>query len=84
MSEICIHIPPLAEKQTIELEVTANGKKRMMNYRVESFAWPMEAPAEERIEQLKHYISSYEDGWELVQIGPSNDGLVPVMFRQQQ
>ena len=83
MSQICINVPPLEAQQTIDLEVTINGKKRVMNYRVETFLWPETLPAHERIDHLRAWIRNYDAGWELVQIGPSSGGLVPVTFRQK-
>ncbi len=83
MSMICIPVPDLQVHRTIALEVTVNGKKHVMNYRVESFPWPEHASGEERIELLKGYIRDYEADWELVQIGPPGDGLVPITFRQR-
>jgi len=84
MSQICVQIPPLQVKQTIGLEVNVNGRKRLMNYRVESLDWSMEQTAERRIERLRRFIRGYDKTWELVQIGqPSEQGLIPVMFRQR-
>jgi trehalose-6-phosphate synthase len=84
MNEICIHLPPLPANHTIELEIKADGKKRLMNYRVERFDWTAGGtdPAG-RIERLRQMIRDYDPQWELVQIGvPSSDDLIPVMFRQ--
>jgi len=84
MNEICIHVPSLSEDQTVEVEVTVNGEKRLMNYRVKSFDWTLGGTdPERRIERLRTMINSYDSGWELVQIGPPDGHLVPVMFRQR-
>lgn len=83
MSMICIPVPELQVNRTVGLEVTVNGKKHVMNYRVESFPWPEYATGEERIDMLKGYISDYEADWELVQIGPPGGGMVPITFRQR-
>lgn len=84
MNEICIHVPSLREQQTVELEVTLNGKKQLMNYRVESFDWTAGGTDfEGRIERLREMIAAYEDGWDLVQIGIPDNNLVPVMFKQR-
>ncbi|MDX1548191.1 MAG: hypothetical protein R3247_14430 [Rhodothermales bacterium] len=82
MSQICVSVPPLQVQQTIDLEVTINGKKRVMNYRVETFAWPEALPPSERIDRLRDWIEGYDAGWELVQIGRAGSGLVPVTFRR--
>ncbi len=83
MSQICINVPSLQIQQTIDVAETVNGQKRVMNYRVESFAWPVDLSAERRIERLRAFIGGYDAGWELVQIGPAAGGLIPVMFRQR-
>lgn len=82
MSQICIHVPPFEAQQTVDLEVTINGRRHVMNYRVETFAWPDELTPDARIEQLRAWIRDYDASWELVQIGPAGGGLVPVTFRK--
>ena len=84
MNEICIHVPSLKAQQSVEVEVTFNGKKRLMNYRVETFDWTLGGtdPAG-RIERLRSMIADYDADWELVQIGVPDNDLVPVMFRQR-
>ncbi|MCZ6706060.1 MAG: hypothetical protein O6942_09200 [Bacteroidetes bacterium] len=84
MNEICIHVPSLGEDQTVEVEVTVNGKTRLMNYRVKSFDWTLGGTdPERRIDRLRSMINSYDPQWELVQIGSPDGHLVPVMFRQR-
>lgn len=83
MSMICIPVPNLQVQHTVGVEVTVDGKKHVMNYRVESFPWPDHLSGDERIDNLRMYIRDYEDDWELVQIGPPGGGLVPVTFRQR-
>ena len=66
----------------MEVEVTVNGKKRLMNYRVKSFDWTLGGTDPgHRIERLRSLINSYDEGWELVQIGVPDGHMVPVMFR---
>ena len=83
MNEICIHVPSLDEQQTVEVAVTVNGKRQLMNYRVESFDWSSGVDPVHRIERLRGMIESYDSRWELVQIGIPDGHLVPVMFRQR-
>ncbi len=84
MNEICIHVPSLDKHHTVEVAVTVDGKKRLMNYRVESFDWTAEGhDPVNRIAKLRELIESYDSGWELVQIGVPDGNLVPVMFRQR-
>lgn len=84
MNEICIHVPSLKEDQTVEVEVTVNGKTRLMNYRVKSFDWTQGgSDTANRIDRLRSMINSYDPQWELVQIGIPDGHMVPVMFRQR-
>jgi len=84
MNEICIHVPTLRDEQTVEVEVTVNGKRRLMNYRVESFDWTLGGQdVRGRIDRLRSLIDAYDPAWELVQIGIPDGDLVPVMFRQR-
>ena len=85
MNEICIHVPSLRQNQTVDVEVTINGEKQLMNYRVESFDWTQGGQdIGGRIAFLRSKINGYEEGWELVQIGVPDGDLVPVMFRRRQ
>lgn len=84
MNEICIHVPSLRENQTVDVEVTVNGEKQLMNYRVESIDWTQGGrDISERIAYLRTMISGYDEGWELVQIGIPDGDMVPVMFRRR-
>ncbi|MFT5143488.1 MAG: hypothetical protein ACI80V_001212 [Rhodothermales bacterium] len=66
----------------MELEVTVDGVRSAVHYKVESFPWPAVLGPEDRIDLLKSYLK-YETGdWELVQIGPPNGETVPITFRQ--
>jgi hypothetical protein len=84
MNEICIHVPSLRENQTVDVEVTINGEKQFMNYRVESFDWTRGGrDIGDRIAFLRAMINGYDEGWELVQIGIPDGDMVPVMFRRR-
>ena len=84
MNEICIHVPSLKEDQTVEVEVTVNGKTRLMNYRVKTFDWTQGGhDTANRIDRLRSMINAYDPQWELVQIGVPDGHMVPVMFRQR-
>lgn len=82
MSMICIPIPDLHKHATVGVEVTINGERRVMNYRVESFPWTEDAYTTARIDELRHFVADYDSTWELVQIGPPDGGLISVTFRQ--
>ena len=83
MSQICINVPTFQAQHTIGVEVTLDGKKHVMNYRVESVDWPEELDPEYRIDILRTYIRDYDKGWELVNIGPANGGLIPMTVRER-
>lgn len=83
MKTICIQVPSLRENDIVDVEVTVNGEKRLMNYRVESFDWTQGGfDTQLRIERLRELINSYDSSWELVQIGMPDRDLIPVMFRR--
>lgn len=83
MSQICVTVPPMQAGQTIEMEVTINGKKQVLHYRVETFPWPEDFDTEQRIQILRGFLKDYDRQWELMQIGPPDGGLIPIMFRQK-
>ncbi len=83
MSQICINVPTFQAQHTIGVEVTLDGQKHVMNYRVESVDWPEGLSPEHRIDILRTYSRDYDKGWELVTIGPANGGLIPMTFRER-
>ncbi len=80
MREICIHLPPMGAEDTIELELTLNGRKHLMSYRVET----IEGGRRDKISRLRRFIESYDPEWELVQIGSPGDDHVALMFRRKE
>lgn len=82
MSVICIPIPDLQRHRTVGLEITVDGTRRVMNYRVETVPWPDDKDPEARIDLLRAYLREHDPAWELVQIGPPDGDRVPVTFRQ--
>ncbi len=84
--EITLQIPTLEAEQNIDIEVTINGRKRRMVYRVEIVSWRDPDPAaegEDRIEMIRRVVREHDPDWQLVQIGlPSADG-IPIMFRRR-
>lgn len=83
MSQICIPIPDLRKHPMVTLEVSIGGKKRVTNYRVESFQWDDDERPGERIDRLRDFLKEYDESWELMQIGPPDSGRISVTFRQQ-
>ena len=84
MREICIQVPSLQENETVDVEVTDNGKKQHLNYRVENFDWSAsDSITQNKIEKLRALITGYDSSWDLVQIGIPDGDVVPVMFRRR-
>lgn len=82
MEQVCIPIP-MPKGEAIELSVTVGGTRHLMQYRVESVAWPPDSSPDTRFERLRAFIQNYEPGWELVQIGAPGADTVPVTFRMR-
>jgi hypothetical protein len=96
MSYIAIPIPNLPGKQDIEIEVTINGQKQALHYRVELFYWgdcfgfgqstpsfehnPIGKGSLDRVECIRQHLSSYDQDWALYYIGAPTDDFVPVTF----
>jgi hypothetical protein len=90
MKEICIPVPEFLEQQIAEVEVKINGRRRMYNFRVESFPWEkvdgsVHDGQANRIKNLRKRIEDYDPNWELVQIfQPRTDSeFIQVLFRQR-
>ncbi len=83
MKEICVHIPSLKHHETVEVEVSVDGRKRRTNYRVEPVDWPSDQDLDQKVDFLRSVIRNYDASWELVQIGIPDGDIVPVMFRQR-
>jgi hypothetical protein len=84
MREIVLSIPTVEPEQNIEIEVSINGKKRKLNYRVELVAWEGDGnDSEDRINTIRHVIKDHEKDWDLVQIGIPEKDSIPIMFRKK-
>ncbi|MCF8369716.1 MAG: hypothetical protein K9G76_11805 [Bacteroidales bacterium] len=85
MREVVILIPDLEPEQNVEIEVSINGKKRTMHYKVELLSWEKhEVPPKDKVTVLKHYIEEKEKAWDLIEIGAPDNGSIPLMFRKKQ
>lgn len=81
MSHIAIPIPPSNGKQDIEIEMTINGQKQQLHYKVELFYWEdCEVPVVNRVECIKNMLSDYDDDWMIYFIGDPNKDYVPITF----
>lgn len=84
MREIVILIPEIEPEQNVDIEVSINGRKKTMQYRVELINWEgAGVPPAEKITVLKHKIANYDKDWELVEIGAPTDENIPLTFRRR-
>jgi len=85
MREVVILIPEVEPEQNVEIEVSINGKKRTIHYKVELLCWEKhDVPPNDKVTVLKHFIKEKEKDWELVEIGAPDDGNIPLMFRKKE
>lgn len=81
MAFIAIPIPSGRGKQDIEIEVTINGQKQAIHYRVELFYWEdCQVPVIDRAECIRYMLSHYDKDWTLYYIGSPTDEFVPITF----
>ncbi len=81
MPHIAVPIPSMPGKQEIEIEVTVNGRKQQIHYRVELFYWEDCAiPVLDRAECIRHLLEQYDQDWTLYYIGAPTDAFVPITF----
>ncbi|RYF64010.1 MAG: hypothetical protein EOO39_27485 [Cytophagaceae bacterium] len=81
MAHIAIPIPNVPGKQDIEIEVTINGQKQALHYRVELFYWSdCTVPTFDRVECIQQLLASYDQDWALYYIGAPTDEFVPITF----
>ena len=84
MREIVILIPEIEPEQNVEIEVSINGRKKTMQYRVELIDWEGSGvPPKDKVQVLKHKIAEYNKDWELMEIGAPNDEGIPLTFRKK-
>jgi hypothetical protein len=84
MREIVIVVPDFEPEQNVEIEVTINGRKRVVHYKVELLNFVAEgSPPKDKVTVLRHKIASHEKDWELVEIGAPLNDKVPLMFRKK-
>lgn len=82
MAQICIPTPPLDDFQTVDVEVTIDGRPQRVQYRVETVEWG--TASESRLEALRSFIEQRGSDWLLVQIGTPAADRVPLLFRLRQ
>jgi hypothetical protein len=81
MAHIAVPIPTLPGKQEIEIEVTINGKKQELHYRIELFYWEdCQMPNIDRVECIRQVLAHYDQDWTLYFIGAPTEEFVPITF----
>lgn len=81
MPHIAIPIPTIPGKQDIEIQVTINGAKQDLHYRVELFYWSdCDLPHFDRADCIRKMLERYDDGWMLYYIGAPTEEFVPITF----
>lgn len=81
MAHIAIPLPLGNGKQEVEIEVTINGERQQLHYKVELFYWAdCEVPTIDRAECIRQMLSSYDQDWTLYYIGSPTETFVPITF----
>ncbi|AXE19600.1 hypothetical protein DR864_18590 [Runella rosea] len=81
MAHIAIPIPSQIGKQDIEVEVSINGQRQALHYRVELFYWnECGMPTVDRAECLRHILSEYDKDWTLYYMGSPTEQFIPITF----
>ncbi|MCP1384133.1 MULTISPECIES: hypothetical protein [Runella] len=81
MAHIAIPIPSQLGKQDIEVEVSINGQRQALHYRVELFYWnECGMPTVDRAECLRHILSEYDKDWTLYYMGSPTEQFIPITF----
>lgn len=84
MREIVILIPELEPEQNVDIEVSINGRKKTLQYRVELINWEgAGVPPIDKVTVLRHKIANYDKDWELVEIGAPTNENIPLTFRRK-
>ncbi len=81
MAHIAIPIPSQLGKQDIEVEVSINGQRQALHYRVELFYWnECGIPTVDRADCLRHILSQYDKEWTLYYMGSPTEQFIPITF----
>jgi hypothetical protein len=81
MPKVAIELPPVDTDDKVEVELTVNGVKRKLTYRVELFNWTdYVQTGDDRVTCLRRMIDTYDKAWRLVQIGVPTDKNIQIMF----
>jgi hypothetical protein len=81
MAYIAVPLPNLPGKQEIEIEVTINGQRQQLHYRVELLYWDdCQFPIVDRADCIRQMLGTYDQNWTLYYIGAPTEAFVPITF----
>ncbi|MEM1215543.1 MAG: hypothetical protein AAGJ82_07660 [Bacteroidota bacterium] len=81
MSHIAIPIPVGRGKQDIQVQVSINGQRQDLHYKVELFYWDdCTVSPENRVACIREMLNRYDEDWALYYIGDPNEEFIPVTF----
>lgn len=74
---------PNVEK-VANLDITVNGERRHLWFRVERFDWDSEmGSSEDSVRQLRNHVEYYDSDWILYHIGTPTEGKIPITFKHK-
>ncbi len=85
MLNLAIPIPNVPGQQDIEIEMSMNGRRQKLRYRVEVIRWEdYQVLPEERANCIRDLLRVYDKDWVIYHIGMPTDNYVPLTFINQQ
>jgi len=80
MSQICVPLPPMDGPRAVDVELTVDGVKQSLHYRVETLLWA-DYDALTKVEALQTFLDRQDPDRQLVALGVPSDQSIPVLFR---
>jgi len=83
MINLAIPIPSAPGQQDIEIEMSMNGIKQKLHYRVEVIRWSecrIGLESEDRAACVRDLVQSYDTDWVIYHIGVPTEAYVPLTF----
>jgi hypothetical protein len=83
MINLAIPIPSMPGQQDIEIEMSMNGVKQKLHYRVEVIRWSeceVGLASEDRVACVRDLVQSYDTDWVIYHIGTPTEEYVPLTF----
>ena len=80
MALICVPLPPLDRPRAVDVELTIDGVRQSLHYRVETLRWAEFEPLS-KASALQAFLAGHDPDWQLASIGVPSEDSVPVLFR---